>query len=217
MRIPAVLSAFAFTLAACSSGPDLSPTPGAIGFDGIVEHWTAASTGGTGPHASWEARADATAISPSNVMALVAPNHSAEERFNLFWTRAVAFRDGRLAVAVRADGGEVDQGGGPIWRARDADNYYVCRYNPLEANYRLYVVDKGVRRQLATALVESDGAGWHRLEVEHVGHTIRCWFDGDLLLEAEDDTIDNAGGVGLWTKADARTSFDDLSVVGRSR
>ncbi|MBL9075948.1 MAG: hypothetical protein JNL08_00510 [Planctomycetes bacterium] len=212
----ALLIAVGLSFTACSSSP-LAPTPGAIGFDGFVEHWRQESTGGTGPNATWQARADATAISPPNVMALVAVNHSAEERFNLCWTQAVAFRDGRLGVVVRADGGDVDQGGGPMWRVKDAANYYVCRYNPLEANYRVYVVANGVRRQLATALVEADGAAWHRLEVEHTGHTIRCYFDGDLLLEAEDPTIDSAGGVGLWTKADARTSFDDLVVEGRSR
>ena len=79
------------------------------------------------------------------------------------------------------------------------------------------VVHNGVRRQLATAIVEADGAAWHRLEVEHSGSHIRCWFDGELQREADDATIDGAGGVGLWTKADARTSFDDLSVVGRAR
>jgi hypothetical protein len=204
-------------VAACSGSPSLVPTPGAVGFDGFVDGWRSESTGGEGPHATWAVRADAGAISPPNVMALVAPNHASEERFNLHWTRSIGFRDGRLGVAVRADGGEIDQGGGPMWRVRDAGNYYVCRYNPLEANYRVYVVANGVRRQLATAMVAADGAAWHRLEVEHVGSRIQCWCDGELLLTAEDATIDDAGGVGLWTKADARTSFDDLSVVGRSR
>jgi hypothetical protein len=208
---------FAFLFAACSAATSLAPTPGAIGFDGNIDGWRMQSTGGSGPHATWQARADATAISRPNVMALTAVNHSSEERFNLCWNPGVAFRDGRLSVVVRADGGEVDQGGGPMWRVRDADNYYVCRYNPLESNYRVYVVHDGVRRQLATAIVEADGAAWHRLEVEHTGSHIRCWFDGALKLEADDATIDGAGGTGLWTKADARTSFDDLSVVGRAR
>lgn len=207
----------AFSLTACSAVTSLEPTPGAIGFDGSIDGWRMESTGGSGPHATWTAHADATAISRPNVMALTASNHSSEDRFNLCWNPRVAFRDGRLSVVVRADGGEVDQGGGPMWRVRDADNYYVCRYNPLESNFRVYVVHGGVRRQLATAIVEADGTAWHRLEVEHSGAHIRCWFDGELKLEAEDATIDGAGGVGLWTKADARTSFDDLVVAGRAR
>lgn len=212
-----LIAALGLLFAACSSSPAIVPTPGAIGFDGALDGWRFESTAGSGPNASWQARADATAISRPNVMALVTPNHSAEERFNLCWSPGLAFRDGRVGVAVRADGGEIDQGGGPMWRVRDATNYYVCRYNPLESNYRVYVVHNGVRRQLATAIVETDGAAWHRLEVEHTGGHIRCWFDGRLELEADDSTIDTAGGVGLWTKADARTSFDDLSVMGKSR
>lgn len=215
MRLPSAVLGVLF--AACSASPSIVPTQGAIGFDGAVDGWRFESTGGTGPGATWQARADATAISRPNVMALVTTNHGSEDRFNLCWNPALAFRDGRIGVAVRADGGEVDQGGGPMWRVRDADHYYVCRYNPLESNYRVYVVYGGVRRQLGTAIVEADGAAWHRLEVEHTGARIRCWFDGRLALEADDSTLDAAGGVGLWTKADARTSFDDLSVTGQSR
>ncbi|MBX3462823.1 MAG: hypothetical protein KF830_06605 [Planctomycetes bacterium] len=215
MRSPTL--PFLFLLAACGAAGLLAPTRGAIGFDGPLDGWRQESTGGRGPHATWTQQADRAAISPPNVLALVSPNHDAEERFNLCWNPALAFRDGRIAVAVRADGGQVDQGGGPMWRVQDADNYYLCRYNPLEANYRVYVVHRGVRRQLATALVEADGAAWHRLEVEHAGNRIRCWFDGRELLSAEDGTIDAPGGVGLWTKADARTSFDDLSMLGRGR
>lgn len=210
-------AALGLLFAACSSSPALDPTPGAVGFDGAITGWRMESTGGDGAHATWMPRADATAISRPNVMSLVNTNHSSDDRFNLCWNPGLTFRDGRIGVAVRADGGEVDQGGGPMWRVRDANNYYVCRYNPLETNYRVYVVHDGVRRQLATAIVEADGTAWHRLEVEHTGSHIRCWFDGRLQLEAEDGTIDSAGGVGLWTKADARTSFDDLSVVGRAR
>lgn len=215
MKVHAAVLGLLF--AACSTSPTLAPTPGAIGFDGALDGWRVDSTGGTGPQATWLPRNDPTAISLPNAMVLVTPNHTSEDRFNLYWNPGLAFRDGRIAVAVRADGGEVDQGGGPMWRVRDADNYYVCRYNPLESNYRVYVVHKGVRRQLATAIVDADGAAWHRLAVEHTGSQIRCYFDGELMLEANDGTFDGAGGVGLWTKADARTSFDDLSVVGRSR
>jgi hypothetical protein len=203
-----------FALCSCSTS-HLAATPGAQGFDGDLAGWRAASTGGSGPDATWTPQADVRAISPGRVLSLTAPNHTAEDRFNLFWSPGVRFHDGRLAVAVRADGGTVDQGGGPIWRAQDANNYYVCRFNPLESNYRVYVVQNGVRRQLATALVTATTGSWHRVEVEHVGDRITCWLDGAKLLEASDGTIAGEGGVGLWTKADARTSFDDLMVSGK--
>ena len=208
------LSALACVLAACAA-PSPRATPGAQGFDGQLAGWTTASTGGSGPHATWQARADAAAISPPNVLALVAPNHDADDRFNLFWTAATSVRDGAIVVAVRADGGEVDQGGGPMWRVQGADDYYVCRVNPLESNFRVYVVTGGVRRQLGTALAETRAGAWHRIEVTFAGDRMTCVLDGTVRLEVTDATIATAGGVGLWTKADARTSFDDLVVAAR--
>ena len=213
MKLRVLLFSLLFT--ACHARPE--PTPGAIGFDAaLAPGWRTASTGGTGPDAEWVVRADAGAVSLPNVLSIAAVRHESEERFNLHWTDDVQFRDGRLSVAVRAEDGAIDQGGGPMWRVQDANNYYVCRFNPLELNYRVYVVEDGVRRQLATAIVENVKVRrWHRVEVEHTGDSITCWLDGERLLTAQDATIRGAGGVGLWTKADARTSFDDLFVDAR--
>ncbi len=209
------LSALAclWALTACSGAPRLEPTPGAFGFDNALSAWRAGSTGGRGPDATWAQRADPGAISPPNVLAVTEIDHDSEDRFNVFWRDLPAFQDGRLSLAVRADAGVVDQGGGPMWRVQDADNYYVCRFNPLEANYRVYVVRDGVRRQLATALADVRVGQWHRIEVAHEGDHIVCWLDGLKLLDVHDDTILVTGGVGLWTKADARTSFDDFAVT----
>jgi hypothetical protein len=216
MKTPGIAFAFALVsigwLAGCQA-PSTAPTPGAEGFDGAHADWRAASTGGSGPTATWQAHADGAAVSAPNVLALTAPNHRAEDRFNLYWTAERSIADGRVAVAVRADGGVVDQGGGPMWRVQDANNYYVCRFNPLESNFRVYVVKDGVRRQLATALVEGKAGEWHRLEATFAGDRITCAMNGKVLLEARDATIAAAGGVGLWTKADACTSFDDLVVA----
>jgi hypothetical protein len=207
---------FALTTA-CQGGTAARSAAPANGFDrdavgALPAGWRTSTTGGQGQDARWIVQADSGAASAPNTLALIATNHDLEDAFNLCWTDGVRFRDGRLAVAVRADHGEADQGGGLAWRIQDADNYYVCRYNPLEANYRVYVVTGGVRRQLATALVQGDGKGWHALEVEHRGAQITCWLDGRQLLAATDARLPAAGGIGFWTKADARTSFDDLAV-----
>lgn len=200
---------------ACRSTANLLPTPGAQGFDGALTGWRAESTGGRGPDASWDARTDGAAVSIPKVMQLVATNHTSEDRYNVYWAATPRFQDGHLAIAMRADGGAIDQGGGLMWRVQDANNYYVCRFNPLESNYRVYVVKDGVRRQLGTALCEAKAGIWHRLEVEHHGDRITCSANGVKLLEVQDGTIAGAGGVGLWTKADARSSFDDLVVTAK--
>lgn len=197
---------------ACTTST-LRPTPGALGFDEPLAGWNAASTGGRGPDSTWLVHADPAAISPPNVLSLSAQNHASEDRFNLYWTAGTRFRDGMLSVAVRANGGDLDQGGGPVWRVQDANNYYVCRFNPLESNYRVYVVKDGVRRQLGNAPIETRVGEWVRLDVEHRGDRIVCSLDGRKLLDVTDASIEAEGGVGVWTKADARTSFDDFSIA----
>ena len=202
-------------LAACSATPTVSATPGAIGFETDLVGWRAASTGGTGRNAAWEVGRDKDPVSAPNVLAITAIGHNSESRFNLFWTDQLRFADGTITVAVRGDDGVVDQGGGPMWRVQDDDNYYVCRFNPLESNFRVYVVDAGVRRQLGTSLATVATGQWHRVQVDHVGDHIVCSLDGQKLLDVRDATIQQAGGVGLCTKADARTSFDDLLINER--
>lgn len=211
----AFATALAALCAACATGPSGGPTPGAQGFDGDLAGWRAASTGGSGPDATWTAVEDARAISAPKVVAMTAPSAGGEDRFNLFWTPEPSLADGRVSVAVRADGGEVDQGGGPMWRVQDANNYYVCRFNPLESNFRVYVVQDGVRRQLGTSLVITKPGDFHRVTVTFDGDRITCALNGAVLLDVRDATIGKAGGVGLWTKADARTSFDDFVATAK--
>ena len=210
-NVRAALSSF-LLLAACGTSSSVMATPGAIGFEAELVGWQAASTGGSGPTAVWEQGSDKAPVSKPNVLAITAINHTSESRFNLFWTSSIQLEDGHLAVAVRGDDGVIDQGGGPMWRVLDENNYYVCRFNPLESNFRVYVVENGVRRQLGTALSTVAADTWYRVEVHHHGDHIVCMLDGQKLLDVHDDTIKQSGGVGLWTKADARTSFDDLLI-----
>jgi hypothetical protein len=113
---------------------------------------------------------------------------------------------------LRADSGKVDQGGGLIWRAKDKDNYYICRANPLEDNLRLYYVKDGKRKQIGNADLKIPSGQWHKLEIRHEGSRIVCALNGKSLLEIEDDTFPGEGGAGFWTKADAATSFDKLEI-----
>ena len=119
-------------------------------------------------------------------------------------------------VAFRANKGKNDQGGGFVWRYQDANNYYICRMNPLEDNYRVYKVIAGKRIQLETKEQLTVKANeWHKLKVKMEGDRIECFLDGEKMLDVKDDAIQKAGKVGLWTKADAQTSFDDFRVKGK--
>ncbi len=178
-----------------------------------LKGWEIAATDPRGPLAEWKIIEDATAPSLPSVLSITKINDSFGGVFNLFWTREVSFKDGLLEVKVRANQGEEDQGGGLIWRAKDTNNYYIARYNPLEKNYRLYSVKDGARKILDDAKVPDIGTGqWFTLTIQHKEDKITGWLNGQELLHAADQTFAETGGVGLWTKADAATSFDDFKV-----
>jgi hypothetical protein len=128
---------------------------------------------------------------------------------------AAKLKDVDITLSLKPVKGIGDQGGGPIWRAVDAKNYYVARWNPLEENYRFYKVIDGKRVQLATADVKGKPAGWHTMRITMQGDTVTCWLDGGQVLTAKDTTLAAAGMFGLWTKGDAATNFDALVVTGK--
>lgn len=132
--------------------------------------------------------------------------------FNVTLVDGTNYKDLDLSVRVKALAGKNDQGGGLVWRARDRDNYYIARYNPLEDNLRLYKVENGRRTQLDHADVPGD-RGWHTLRITMSGREILGYLDGKRVLVAEDSTFPDAGKIGLWSKSDAQSYFDDLTVA----
>jgi hypothetical protein len=160
----------------------------------------------------WKAMVDPTAPSPPNVLAQLAKNSGST--FNVALVSAANYQDLEISVKMKAIAGKEDQGGGLVWRARDAKNYYVARYNPLEDNYRLYKVAKGRRSQLQSADIKHSD-GWHTLMVTMKGDHMECYYDSKKYLDAKDSSFREAGKIGLWTKADAQSNFDDLTVIGK--
>ena len=134
-----------------------------------------------------------------------------DSTFNVALVAGTSFKDIDLSVRLKAVAGEIDRGGGLVWRARDKSNYYISRYNPLEDNYRVYKVEDGKRTMFKGEKTPGD-ANWHTLRVTMVGTKITCYFDGKKYLEAEDATFAEAGMIGLWSKADAQSYFDKLTV-----
>ena len=176
----------------------------------LPEAFAALETAGVGTPATWRVAEDPDAPSGDKVLRVTAAN--AGSTFNVLLAPTPAPADVDLSVRLRADSGDEDQGGGLVWRARDADNYYVARWNPLENNLRAYRVKGGRRRMLVSADVELDPRAWHTLRVLARGRKLVVLLDGQELLTHEDETFRAAGRVGLWTKADASVSFDDLEL-----
>jgi hypothetical protein len=180
----------------------------------------------TGPGAAprWEVREDAGAPSGKHVLVQVSDD-ATRGRFPLAVYAAASFADGAIAVRFKALSGKVDQAAGIVWRYRDPNNYYIVRANALEGNVVLYKVEGGERSDL-----DPVGAGlfaygekapvqtghWHTLRVEVKGDLFRVQLDGAPLFEVRDTTFNSAGKVGLWTKADSVTAFDDLAITPAS-
>jgi len=174
--------------------------------------WKVEGTNQKGPLATWQIVSDKSAPSGENTLMMVAPNHDSGGTFNLCWTGDVQFLDGTIEVNFKALKGEEDQGGGVIWRAQDKDNYYIARFNPLEDNFRIYSVREGHRKTLASAKIALPAGKWHSLKIVQQGDRFQGYLNGKEILEGESDLFPHSGGVGLWTKADAVTSFDNFSV-----
>src|SRR5262245_47299028 len=127
---------------------------------------------------------------------------------------------GRLhSNKVQAFAGSEDRAGGVVWRARDANNYYVARANALEDNVVLYKTVEGVRSALDIVgrkggygvTISVPGNEWLTIRVEFKGSRFRVLYNGQRLFEVEDPTFPHAGKVGLWTKADSVTLFDEVT------
>jgi hypothetical protein len=174
--------------------------------------WTLTMTGKGEP--KWIVEADATAPSKPNVL-----KQSGKATFPLAIKNGTNIRDGFVEVKFKPVSGSEDRAAGIIWRARDADNYYVVRANALEDNVVLYKTVKGVRTSLEIVGRKGGyGVGtpvpsgqWHTLRCDFAGSRFKVTYDGKLLFEVEDKTLTEAGMIGLWTKADSVTLFDDLA------
>jgi len=161
--------------------------------------------------ATWRL-AEGGATATSSRCLQLAESANRDEIFNLLLLDAPAPADVAVAVKLRAESGREDRGGGVVWRVQDAQNYYVARWNPLEDNVRLYRVVASRRVQLSSAPAKVARDAWHLLEVTMIGRVITVRLDGEPKLSLADQTFRDAGRVGLWTRSDACSAFDDFTV-----
>ena len=174
--------------------------------------WTATQTGsGSG---KWTVEKDESAPSKPNVL-----KQSGVATFPICIKNDANLKDGFVEAKFKPVSGKEDQAGGVIWRAKDSNNYYIARANALEGNVVLYKTLNGKRSSLdivgrkgGYGVKEAVASGqWHTLRVEFAGNRFKLIFDGKHLFDVEDTTFTEAGRVGVWTKADSVTLFDDFT------
>jgi len=177
----------------------------------VPNGWRAGETNGRGKPGKWEVVKNNSAPTLPNVIALTQTKNTGGT-FNLLIAEKTRFKDVEIKVKVKAMAGKEDQGGGPIWRAKDENNYYVARWNPLESNFRVYYVKNGRRKQIAGVRANLDSKDWHEIKIRHVGAMITATLNDKKVIEITNNTFKEAGMVGLWTKADAAAAFDEVEV-----
>ncbi len=156
--------------------------------------------------AKWAVVQDESAPSKPNVL-----RQNGVGAFPWCVRRGTAIEDGFVEVRFKALTGSEDQAGGVVWRWKDGDNYYVARANALENNVSLYYTQNGRRITIKYVDAPVAAKAWHTLRVEFSGSRISVALNGKTYIDLRDEHIKGAGAVGLWTKADSVTAFDDFS------
>ncbi len=170
--------------------------------------WTATQTGsGT---AKWAIEKDDAAPSKPNVL-----KQSGQATFPVCIKDNTSLKDGFVEVKFKPVSGKEDQAGGVIWRAKDSNNYYIARANALEGNVTIYHTINGKRVAFKNINTKVTSGVWHTLRVDFEGNKFTVTFDGTKVIEATDASFANAGKVGVWTKADSVTVFDDFTYAGK--
>ena len=165
--------------------------------------WTSGVTGRG--ESRWAVESDTTAPSKPNVL-----KQSGVGDFPWAVKGDAKIADGYVEVKFKALSGKRDQAGGVVWRWKDGNNYYVARANALENNVSLYYTEKGRRNTLKYVDAPVALNTWHVLRVEFRDKRIRVLLNGKPYIEMDDAHISGDGAVGLWTKADSVTLFDDF-------
>jgi len=181
---------------------------GTVTFDAVPTGqlppgWVGGATGKG--QAKWSVVQDSTAPSPPAVL-----KQSGQANYCWCVDTNVSLQDGFVSVQFKPISGKEDQAGGLIWRWQDGDNYYVARANALEDNVTIYHTVKGVRKEHGRKDVKVTPNQWHTLRVDFKASHFTVTFDGQPALSWDDETFKNPGAIGVWTKADSVTLFDDF-------
>ena len=169
--------------------------------------WSSHITGNGAP-CKWEIINDAG----NNVLAQVS-KETEDYRFNIIVNDSLQYKNLEINLRFKGVTGNGDQGGGAVWRYQDENNYYIVRANPLENNFRVYKVVNGRRIELQSSNVKINSNQWYDIKITMIDNAIKCYFNNTLELELSDNTFTNSGKIGLWTKSDAVTYFDDFEII----
>jgi len=220
MRMKLAIGLAALGLTAFSTAETIrfdSTRPGAL-----PAGWTAVIPQ-TGRAPRWEVRPDSSAPSKPNVLAQLS-SERAENHVPMAIFDVKTVQDGEVSVKFKTVSGRSNQAAGLVWRYQNPNNYYLVRANALEDNIAMYkvqdgkptlVVPKGRSAKSSGVTHKIPARTWSILKVSFRKSRFEVYFDHRKVFEAEDSTFRQAGKVGLWTKADSVTYFDDFQLLAK--
>lgn len=224
-RVQALAAAVAIAAAGFvgNPGPNSPTTLSRQATGGVVWNFDSLPTGapptgfsfartGSGRPGQWVVRAATDAPSGSNVLAQEDSDRT-DYRFPVAVADAPTFGDVSVSVRCKPVGGRVDRACGIVWRYQDANNYYLTRANALEDNVCWYYVQNGRRIEVKRVHVRVASGVWHSLRADMRGDHVEVYFNGTKLIDVHDSRFRAPGKVGVWTKADSHTLFDDLTAT----
>lgn len=174
----------------------------------LPKGWSSGVTGRGSPR--WEIEPDKQASSRPNVL-----KQSGQGTYPWCVKKDTQLTDGVVMVKFKPLSGSEDQAAGIVWRWKDGNNYYIARANALENNVALYYTEGGTRKKIKYVDAPVSANEWHTLKITFAGKHIAVALDGKTYIELDDDHISGAGSIGVWTKADSVTAFDDFSYEGK--
>jgi hypothetical protein len=220
MRVCTVLAAMALLMAGAREASTQM-----FGVDedlvGQPPHGFSCGLTGGGKPGVWVVKADDSAPSGPNVLAQIDPDATGY-RFPGCVVDAFSAANVDVSVRFKPISGAGDQAAGIVWRYRDVNNYYIVRANANENNVTLYKVERGKRISLAPMRTPPSTCGktapvksglWGTLRVVAIGTLFQVYCTGQRLFDVEDASFTGAGKVGVWTKADSVTCFDDVQIA----
>lgn len=206
MRITADFAAGFLFLSMTAMGDAMAET---VNFDsygpGALPTLWACGVTGSGT-SRWTVEADAVGPSKPNIL-----KQSGVGDYPWCALKAASMSDGYVEVKFKALSGRSDQAGGVMWRWKDGNNYYIARANALENNVSLYYTTNGRRNTIKYVDAPVAKNTWHTLRVDFTGTSIKVSLNGKTYIDVQDKRITGAGAVGMWTKADSVTAFDDFA------
>src|SRR3989442_11618010 len=211
LGVPGAFAALVLILASCAGTPAVSytspaPSTGPASWTFDQDATGAPPTGSQVFAGEWVVRAEGDAPSKPNALCQVG-----RAEFPAIALTSTVYGDLTVTVRFKPISGQEDQAAGIIFHVQDKDNYYILRANALEGNVNLYQYGGGRRSGIKEGSAKVASGQWQELRLEAAGTRLRGSLNGQLVVEATDATY-RAGRVGLWTKADSVTCFDDVVV-----